>query len=282
VWNKSCSDVAKRPIYIEDPKPVISFTADTTVGCAALKVKFKNFTTNAYAYRWVWGDGTPDSYEKEPVHTFEFSGKWDVTLIATGTGGTTTYTIPYMVTVYPRPDADFFTSKRFLNLPNAVFGMQNMSNNAIKYNWYIYDTFNNVIDASTLRDPSFLINEEGKFDVKLIATNSYGCTDTMMKTNYIGTFKEGYVYLPSAFSPNSNGKNDYFKPSLYNVIPDQFVFRVFNRWGELVFETTDMTEAWDGTHNGIACEQEVYVWAVSGLFINGDNFALRGTVTLLK
>ena len=282
VWNKGCSDVAKRPIYIEDPKPEVSFSADTTVGCAALKVRFKNFTTNAYAYRWVWGDGTPDSYEKEPVHTFEFSGKWDVTLIATGTGGTTTYTIPYMVTVYPRPDADFFTNKRFLNLPNAVFGMVNMSNNAIKYNWYIYDTFNNVIDASTLRDPSFLINEEGKFDVKLIATNSYGCTDTMMKNNYIGTFKEGYVYLPSAFSPNSNGKNDDFKPSLYNVKPDQYVFRIFNRWGELVFETTDMTEAWDGTHNGIACEQEVYVWAVSGLFINGDNFALRGTVTLLK
>ncbi len=282
VWNNVCSDVVKKPIYIEDPKPEVSFAADTTEGCAALKVKFRNMTTNAYAYRWIWGDGSPDSYEKEPVHVFEYSGKWDVTLIATGTGGTTTYTIPYMISVLPRPDADFFTTKRFLNLPNAVFGMQNMSNNANKYQWYVYDSFNNVIDGSTLRDPSFLINEEGRFDVKLIAINSYGCTDTMMKTNYIGTYKEGYVYLPTAFSPNNNGKNDNFKPSTYNVLPENYVFRVFNRWGEKVFETTDLTEAWDGTLKDLPCQQDVYTWTVNGMFINGETFGLRGTVTLLK
>lgn len=282
VWNQGCSDVVKKPIYIEDPKPVVSFSADSTTGCAGMKVKFKNNSINAYAYRWIWGDGSPDSYEKEPVHTFEYSGKWDVTLIATGTGGTSSYTVPYMVTVLPKPDADFLCYKRFMNLPNAVFSMQNMSNNAIKYNWEIIDTFNNVIDKSNLRDPSFLINEEGRFSVKLVATNSYGCSDTALKPNYIGTYKEGYVYAATAFSPNKNGKNDDFKPSLYNVKPDEYVFRIFNRWGQLVFETGDMTEAWDGTHNGIDCEQDVYVWTVSGIFINNDTFALRGTVTLLK
>ncbi len=282
VWNQSCSDVVRKPLYVEDPKPEVAFYADTMVGCAGMKVKFTNKTTNAYAYRWVWGDGSPDSYEKEPVHTFEYSGKWDVTLIATGTGGTTTFTVPYMITVYPRPDADFMTYKRFLNLPNAVFAMQNMSNNAIKYNWNLYDTFGNVIDGSTLRDPSFLVNEEGNYSVQLIAYNSYGCSDTMYKHNYLGTYKEGYVYAATAFSPNNNNKNDNFKPSLFNVKPDQYVFKIFNRWGELVFETTDLTEAWDGMHNGIPCEQDVYVWTVSGLFINNDTFSLRGTVTLLK
>lgn len=282
VWNQICSDVIKKPIYIEDPKPEVAFTADTTVGCAPLLVRFTNKTKHALTYRWVWGDGSPDSYEENPVHVFKYSGKWDVTLIATGTGGTSTYSVQYMVTVYPKPDADFFTYKQSLNLPNAVFALQNISNNSIKYNWSLIDTFNNVIDASTLRDPSFLVNEQGRFSVRLIAYNSYGCSDTMTKINYLSTFKEGYVYAPNAFSPNRNGKNEEFKPSLYNVKKEEYIFRIYNRWGEKVFETNDLTASWDGTFNGVECEQDVYVWTVSGLFISNDEFALRGTVTLLK
>ena len=282
VWNQQCSDVVKKPLFVEDPKPEISFSADTTEGCAALRVQFRNKTQNATSYRWVWGDGTPDSYEKEPVHVFKFAGQWDVTLIATGTGGASSQTLQYMIKVLPKPDADFFTNKQYMNLPNAVFSMQNISNNAIRYNWLLYDTFNNVVDASNMRDPSFLINETGSYSVKLIAYNSYGCSDTMLKTNYLGTFKEGYVYVPNAFSPNKNGRNDGFKPSTYNVKDNNFVFRVYNRWGGLVFETTDQTEEWDGTLNGELCAQDVYVWTVNGEYINSDQFAFRGTVTLLR
>jgi gliding motility-associated-like protein len=282
VRNNICDDVAKKFIFIEDPKPEVAFTADTAVGCAALKVKFTNTTQHAHTYRWVWGDGTPDSYEKEPVHVFNYSGNWDVTLIATGTGGTSTLRIPVMITVHPKPIADFVVHKQTLNLPNAVFSMQNNSLNAFKYNWTLFDTFNNAIETSTLRDPSFLINEEGRYSVRLVSINSFGCTDTMYKPKYLATIKEGYVYVPSAFSPNNNTKNDDFKPSLYNVRDEQYVFRIYNRWGEKVFETTDVNEAWDGTLNGNPCEQDVYVWTVSGMFINYDTFSLRGTLTLLK
>jgi gliding motility-associated-like protein len=282
IWNQQCSDVVSKPLFVEDPKPEIDFSADTTQGCAALTVHFKNNTINAQSYRWVFGDGTPDSYEKEPTHVFKFAGKWDVTLIAIGTGGTSSKTVNYMITVLPRPDADFFTNKRFLNLPNAVFSMQNISNNAIKYNWYIYDSFNNVIDGSTLRDPSFNIQEVGQYSVKLIATNSYGCTDTMLKRNYIGTFKEGYVYVPNAFSPNNNGRNEGFKPSTFNVKSTAYSFKVFTRWGELVYETNDLDAEWDGTFNGEQCTQDVYVFTVNGQYINNDQFTFRGTLTLLR
>ena len=282
VSNKICSDIVKKPIFIEDPKPEISFSADTTEGCASLRVQFKNNTLHATSYRWVWGDGSPDSYEKEPSHIFKFAGQWDVTLIATGTGGTSSQTLQYMIKVLPKPDADFFTNKQFLNLPNAIFSMQNISNNAIRYNWFLYDTFNNVIDASNLRDPSFVVNETGSYSVKLIAYNSFGCSDTMLKINYLGTFKEGYVYTPNAFTPNKNGRNDGFKPSTYNVKNNNFKFVIYNRWGEKVFETNDQTEEWDGTFNGVLCAQDVYVWTVNGEFINGDEFAFRGTVTLLQ
>jgi gliding motility-associated-like protein len=282
VWNQQCSDVVAKTFYVEDPKPEIDFSADKNEGCAELTVHFSNKTINAQSYRWIFGDGSPDSYDKEPVHVFKYAGSWDVTLIATGTGGVVSYKAPYFIKVLPKPDAEFFTNKQFLNLPNAVFKMQNISNNAVKYDWFIYDTFQNVIDGSTLRDPIFNINELGYYSVKLVATNSYGCTDTMIKHNYLGTYKEGYVYVPTAFSPNRNNRNDDFKPSLYNVKPDEYVFRIYNRWGEKVFETTDVNESWDGTFNGNLCAQETYVWTVNGQYINDDLFALRGTLTLLR
>jgi gliding motility-associated-like protein len=282
VWNNQCSDMVAKPIYIEDPKPEPAFTADVNEGCAELTVKFRNTTINATSYRWIWGDGSPDSYEKEPVHVFKYAGQWDVTLIATGTGGVVTLNAPYFIKVLPRPDADFYANKQFLNLPNAVFKMQNNSNNAIRYDWKVYDSFQNVIEGSTLRDPSFFINEVGFYSVRLIATNSFGCTDTMMKTNYLGTYKEGYVYVPNAFSPNRNGRNDDFKPSVFNVKPDNYVFRIYNRWGQKVFETNDLDASWDGTYNGVLCEQETYVWSVNGEYISNDLFALRGTLTLLR
>jgi gliding motility-associated-like protein len=104
----------------------------------------------------------------------------------------------------------------------------------------------------------------------------------MIKTNYIGTLGQGFVFVPNSFSPNYNGKNDGFMPSLVNVKDRNYTFRVFNRWGELVFETTDINAFWDGTFKGETCEQDVYIWTVNGEYFNGDLFGFRGTVTLLK
>jgi gliding motility-associated-like protein len=281
VWNQICSDVIIKPIFIEDPKPIVDFTPDTLAGCAPFAVRFNNKTTNVTSYRWIFGDGSPDSYDREPTHIFEYAGTWDVTLIATGTGGTTTLSKKFLITTYPKPFVDFYTNYRFLSLPNAVFNLQNISN-TVANEWTIYDSVGNIIQASTMRDPSFYVNQPGRLTVQLIGTNSYGCTDTLVKTDYLSTMGEGYVYVPSAFSPNKNGRNDDFKPSLHNVRSTNYSFRIYNRWGEKLFETTNINAKWDGTFKGEPCQQDVYIWTVNGEYINADLFAFRGTVTLLK
>lgn len=281
VWNQQCSDAIIIPVFIEDPKPVVDFTPDTLAGCAPFAVTFRNHTTNVTSYRWIFGDGTPDSYEREPVHVFRHAGQWDVTLIATGTGGTATLTKKYLITTYPQPFVDFYTKTRFLSLPNAVFNLQNIST-TVKNDWTIYDSSGNVIQASSLRDPSFYVNQAGYLHVRLIGTNSYGCTDTMTKENYLSTMSEGRVYVPSAFTPNKNGRNDDFKPSLYNVRSGNYIFRIYNRWGEKLFETTDTDASWDGSFKGQPCQQDTYIWTVNGEYINADMFSFRGTVTLLR
>ena len=281
IWNQLCSDEISKPIYIEDPKPSPDFTGDTIYGCAPFRVHFRNRTTNAQSYRWIFGDGSPDSYEENPTHVYQFAGTWEVTLIATGTGGTNTITRKAYITTYPKPFLDFYTNKRFLNLPNAVFTMLNNSN-TVNNNWDLYDTLGKIIESSTLRDPSFYINQGGRFTVRLIGTNSYGCVDTLIKEDYLATETQGFVYVPSAFSPNKNERNDGFKPSLYNIKERNYVFRVFNRWGEMLFETNDVNAEWDGNFNGKMCEQDVYIWTVNGEYENDDLFSFRGTVTLLR
>ncbi len=281
VANNGCESIITKYIFIEDPKPVVGFTPDTLEGCTPLRVNFKNSTTNVISYRWIFGDGTPDSYDKEPTHIFNLPGTWDVTLVATGTGGTSTLTKQYLITTYPKPVLSFFTTKRFLPLPNAIFNMQNNSNSVFN-SWDVFDSLGTIIQSSKLRDPSFYINSLGRYDVRLIGTNSYGCVDTLIKPAYIGTIGQGYVYVPNAFSPNNNAKNEGFMPSLYNVMDRNYTFRIFNRWGEMLYETHDLTGTWDGKYNGEACEQDVYIYTVNGEYFNNETFGFRGTVTLLR
>lgn len=282
VYNQQCSDFIVKPLFIEYPKPEIQFSADKVEGCAPLVVKFTNNTIHATSYRWIFGDGSPDAFEQNPTHVFEYEGKWDVTLIATGYGGTTTVTMPEYVTVNPRPHADFNTTSRFMNLPKANFYINNLTNNAIIHKWYVSDSLGDIIKTSNQRNPVFILETSGRFGVKLIATNEFGCSDTLYKPNYLGTYLPGYCYVPNAFTPNNNGRNDGFKPSLQNVKPENFSFSIYNRWGELVYETTDINGEWDGTFKGTPCEQENYIWKITGQYENNDEFAFRGTVTLLR
>lgn len=281
ISNLYCMASITKMLNIEAPTPVAEFIADSTEGCVPLKVHFKNLSIYADSYRWIFGDGSPDSYEKDPVHTYEYAGNWDVTLIASGNGGSGSITKKFLITTYPVPMVDFYTNKNFMTLPNAVFNMVNLSNSITNY-WEVTDSNNAILHSSLQRDPSFTINNVGRFNVRLIGVNSFGCRDTMYKPDYISTQGPGYVYIPNAFSPNNNGKNEGFMPSLYNVKDRNYAFRVFNRWGEMVYETNDIHAFWDGNFKGTACEQDVYIWTVNGEFYNGDLFTFKGTVTVLR
>ena len=71
------------------------------------------------------------------------------------------------------------------------------------------------------------------------------------------------LYVPSAFTPNNDGDNDIFLPVFNSVDSKRYNFKVFNRWGELLFETTDINEGWDGSHKGQKVPQGIYIWKVA-------------------
>ena len=91
-----------------------------------------------------------------------------------------------------------------------------------------------------------------------------------------------YVYVPNAFSPNGDGVNDEFKPFINGYEPDEYVFYIFDRWGKQIFESNNLENGWDGTHNDSECKQDVYVWYVIFSDMNNKIQTLNGIVALIK
>ena len=90
------------------------------------------------------------------------------------------------------------------------------------------------------------------------------------------------VYIPNAFSPNGDGVNDIFKIEAGDITIDDFQMKVFNRWGTMLFETTDYTKGWDGKFNQQELNPATFAWTLEYTLVNGDIGNLNGNVTLLK
>jgi len=110
----------------------------------------------------------------------------------------------------------------------------------------------------------------------LVAEPNSVCADTMTKTVFAYGTDQSYLYIPKAFTPNGDGKNDFFVISGYNRCLLYHV-DIFNRWGQKVFETSDISVPWDGTFNGKLVEEGTYVYIISG----GGN-KIDGYVVVLK
>lgn len=142
-----------------------------------------------------------------------------------------------------------------------------------------------VIGSSSLQDPPpFLfptLNREAYYTIKLLAYNSsLGCVDSARKT--VTVLDHCLIEVPTGFTPNNDGLNDFFQP--HNALKaDNYQFKVYNRWGQLVFQSRNWREKWDGKINGILQTTGVYVWMLSYTHRDtGKSVFRKGTVTLIR
>ena len=113
---------------------------------------------------------------------------------------------------------------------------------------------------------------------RLVGTNPGGCDGVdSVRIRYM---KGPEIYVPTAFTPNGDGKNDrlHFYPAGYE--PENFT--VYNRWGAIVFTTKDVSQGWDGKLRGKEQPTGVYIWTVSARAYDGTKVNLKGTVTLIR
>jgi gliding motility-associated-like protein len=275
-----CVNVMSKPVYV-NAKPVAMFTATNKQGCPSLCVPFQNssYINNGtiVTYQWDFGDNSGPLYLKDPTHCYN-SGTFNVSLkCVSDSGCISNYNSPALVNVYPTPIAGFNVTPEEIDEFEPVIDVTNTAIGATSVNYMLNP-------GPTYNVPNFThnLNSEhpGKLLIVQFAINSYGCNDTLIK---IIDIKPGFaIYLPNAFTPNSDGVNDGFGAKGVGIL--QFEMQVYDRWGHVIFESNDIFNYWDGTVKGgeEPIKDDVYTWKVQVLDMNHKNHDLTGHVTLLK
>jgi gliding motility-associated-like protein len=243
-----CVDTIKKPVVI-NVKPTALFS-DTNF-CQSIDGQFFNKSLNYQKSFWFFGDGG-FSNDINPIHHFTNPGDFSVKLIAINNNGCTD-TTKSIITIYPDPYAnfDYFSLNRDNN--QMLVSFNNLSSDTCNYFWDFGDG-----TSSTETNPQHIYNNIATYEVKLVVTNIYDCTSEADKVIYPEQPKY-YFYVPNAFTPGSV-INSTFRPVVTYFL--SYHLKIFNRWGELLFETTDYNNPWDGSYMRNPCPDGTYVYVI--------------------
>ncbi len=186
-------------------------------------------------------------------------------------------TATLLVTVHPKPNADFLhsPSKAFAGIDEVQF--HNNTPDEGNSTWYWFTDLASV-DTLKEKDPRHLYEIAGDHIVTLVVKNKWGCADTNIQKI---TIEDDFnLYVPNAFTPNGDGLNDVFVPKGSGVV--KFKMAIYNRWGQQIFESNSLDKAWDGTFKGGECKSEVYTWMITVDDSSGKHRNFTGMVSLLR
>jgi gliding motility-associated-like protein len=286
VVNDACgSPVAKDSITITvNPLPVVNFSADTLQGCVPICVNFTDLSTissgSITGWNWNFGDGGT-SISQNPHHCYNNPGTYDVTLTVTSNGGcTTTLTIKKMINVYSYPVANFVLGPQPATVLDPTIIFTDKSTDAYGIASWLW-TFGDPLDVpSVQQNPTYKYPDTGTYCATLRVTNIHGCMDSITECLVISPVFT--LYIPDAFSPNADGKNDIFLAQ--GTFVHNFKMYIFDRWGMLLFTSDDIYKGWPGTvHNGTKlCQEDTYVYLITCQDNFDNNHSYIGKVTLLR
>lgn len=262
--------------------PDAGFVVDTTKGCYPLTVQFTNYSLGGTVYNWDFGDGNT-SADRNPKHIYTDEGEYTAVLTIPGPDGNDDV-FSQRISVYGHPKAEFNVSPSTVYIPGESIRCLNLTNNARSYVWDFGDG-----TTSTEPSPMHEYLDEGVYDISLTVINEYGCEDVFYINSAVSAIKQGFIVFPNAFAPRpdvSNGieqpnrVNEVFRPKYKDI--DTYHLQIFDRWGQLIFESDDITQGWDGTYKNSPSAQDVYVFKAWGTFISGKEFRVTGNVLLVK
>ena len=262
-----------------NPAPVPTFTTlGPAQGCEPLCVDFVNTTPNTASLTWVFGNNIGTSTSSPANFCFNTAGSYDVQLTVTDNIGCTgSTTMLNYVTVYPNPIADFTANPNPATELNNIVQYTDLSVGASSWIW----SFGVDDSASVLQNPIYTWPDTGVFMVQLIVENSYGCQDSITLPQVV---QEDYaIFIPNTFTPNGDGHNDLFFPQGIGIDPDHYVMYIFDRWGNLIYQTSTWPGGWDGTVQGKGdCQIDTYVYKIATQDANKAKRVYIGHVNLIR
>lgn len=281
-----CKDESSMFITVnETPTVDLVVNPDTAVGCnpfpVNLQAKSKNGGLGGRA-DWIVGDGSDVLHGLSVEHTYKLPGTYTVVAnYVTAAGCKTQSTLDTVIRVLQSPSAYFVVEPEEITISNPDANFINKSTILTdnKYQWTI-----SGIGLKTDVNPTVSFPAIGTYHIKLRATSFNGCKDEM--TSIVNVTNAFNVYIPSSFSPNADGLNDYFFPvfSPYGLDTRSFEMSIFDRWGKLVYNSKDVTKGWDGTYfnkGDMTLKEGVFVYLIKFKDQEGRVYERNGTVTLI-
>ncbi len=309
----NCNDVENFFIQVEPASPVVigcigddcnrANSPDNLQkeieGCPPLNVDFNSYIEDGSGpflsrniqvenLQWDFGDGTGNTANAANTsYTFTRPGSYQVTI--TGTNGYGEFATDQLtVIVYDQPTAIVQSNQEVVYIPDDPFKPINRSVGADRYRW----DFGDNTDIETGASPQHFYDLPGEYTVILEAFNDENCSDTTSVT--VNVEEGGFTKTPNAFTPSLNGPsggvatggsgsalNDVFLPITQGV--EEFRMIIFDRWGNLVFESNDKNIGWDGYNSkGKLLPAGVYVYKLELTLSNGQRSTRVGDVTLIR
>jgi gliding motility-associated-like protein len=272
---KGCTSKVAAPVNLTLIKAAIPKFSNSST-CIDVPVSFFNETdtTLSGSVSWVWdfGDGQTSTLFN-PVYTYKKSGAYIVKLTVTpklcnslsvSFTKNITVDIPPVGIKYP----NVLAVKNKATQLSARF-----ISNGYSYLWMPSTGLNN----GGIQKPIFNASNEQLYRVRL--TSASGCIT--MDTVKVSVYDSSDIFVPKAFSPNKDGKNDLLQPFLVNITTLKF-FRVYNRWGQLMFQSSDSKQGWDGMYNYKPQPLETYTWIAEGVDGNGTTIFRKGQTVLIR
>jgi len=271
----TCPDSITRLVKIY-PKFHADFS-DSGTQCLGATLNFTDLSSATIkpitAWKWNFGDGD-STFIQNPTHTYNYGGTFNVTLISQNVKNCVDTAVKQLVIDNFRP---------FAGNDTIILKGQSVQFDATGGMDYTWSPATNL-DHVNVYNPVGYFPDTGQFTYYVHVASEYGCAgDDTIKVTVVD--QTSFV-VPSAFTPNGDGRNDVFRPLAVGCKSINY-FRVFNRWGQEVYYSTSIESGWDGTFNNKKADVGTYYWEISYWEINTTDASdkqsfLKGDVTLLR
>ncbi|OFY34796.1 MAG: hypothetical protein A2275_02370 [Bacteroidetes bacterium RIFOXYA12_FULL_35_11] len=269
--------------------PTIIIEADIYSGCIPLTVNFTGTTIpECQNYHWSFGEQDALSFNKNPTYTFKNEGVYDISLsVTTPEGCSQGIQINDLINAYPKPESRFAFDPIAPSIANSLVSFHNYSSSETMSIWAFGDG-----DSSSTENPSHIYQLVGDYIIYLYVMNIFGCKDTSSAP--IKIRDEFTFYAPTSFSPDHNDINEYFSVYGYGIDPNNFILLIYDRWGEVIFQTTKLhetatggqySEPWDGSVKGkksTVAKMDTYTWTVQYKDIKGAFKQRSGPIFVIR
>lgn len=260
--------------------PILLIEPSSFIGCSPMEVFFNNLSIpidSTYDIVWDFGDGTT-SGEISPTHVYEDPGIYDISLQVTSPIGCFVEDAwNNWIEARPSPIADFSYAPDEINSFNPEVTFTDLSFEPAFWNWdFDGDGF------SYDQNPVFSFPDTGTQEITLIVTHQSGCMDTLVQ--FLDVIPKVTYFMPNAFTPNNDDVNDFFIGKGITEGMENFTLTIWNRWGEMIYETNDPNAGWNGRkrNTGRDSPNGVYVYIVTYTGPRKNEFELKGFATLIR